>query len=211
MTGMRRLVVFVPFALAACSSFDTVVPDGGGDDDATQPEQDVTVLPLDATIQVDAEADADLLDGAGGDAGWALPDGTVCASAPDLCHTPGVCNGGKCMAPGIHVDGYNWKSGDTTARCCGGTPVYTTSNANCGACGIKCNAQNGESCAALGGQYFCRGCIASSACWSKCCSESFSPPSCAASDCAGNCSAQYCPPGTHCVVGGGTSSDYCSY
>lgn len=209
--GMRRIWVLLTLAVCACSSFDTIV-DAGGDDDVTFPEQDVTVLPLDATIQVDAEADADLLDGAGGDAGCAaLPDGTVCASAPDLCHTPGVCSGGKCMAPGIHVDGYNWKSGDDNARCCGGTPVQTTSNANCGACGIQCNAQNGESCSALGGHYFCRGCAASSACWSKCCSESFSPASCAASDCAGNCSAKYCPPGTHCVVGGGTSSDYCSY
>ena len=63
---------------------------------------------------------------------------------------------------------------------------------------------------ALGGHYFCRGCIASINCWSKCCSTSFSPYSCAASDCAGNCDAAYCPAGTHCVSGGGTSSDYCA-
>jgi hypothetical protein len=37
------------------------------------------------------------------------------------------------------------------------------------------------------------------------------PPSCAASDCNGNCSAMYCPPGTHCASGNGLSSDYCAY
>jgi len=197
-----------------CSSFDTV-PDAGDDTDVFVPQNDVTVLPLDATIPGDGEVEADLLDGsADGDAALTcaeLPDGTACKAAPDLCHTDGVCKGGVCTAPGTHVDGYNWKSGDDTARCCGGVPVYTTSDSNCGACGIKCNAQNGESCSILGGQYFCRGCIASSACWSHCCSESFSPPSCAASDCNGNCSAEYCPPNTHCVNGNGTSSDYCSY
>ncbi len=209
---MRRFVV-LPLALCACSDFITVTD--ASVDDVSQPEQDVLVLPLDATIFVDAEVDANLLD-AGAEADGPLtcaqlPDGTVCASAPDLCHTPGVCGGGKCLAPQVHVDGYNWKSGDDTARCCGGTPVYTTSNANCGACGIKCNAGNGESCSTLGGHYFCRGCIASSACWSHCCSLSFNPPSCAASDCNGNCSAAYCPAGTHCVNGNGTSSDYCAY
>jgi hypothetical protein len=95
--------------------------------------------------------------------------------------------------------------------CCGGNEAHSSDNGNCGVCGIQCNAGNGESCQILGGRYFCRGCVASAACWSHCCSTSFSPYSCAASDCAGNCSAAYCPPGTHCVSGGGISSDYCSY
>jgi len=205
----RGVIAIVSGALiCACSSFDTVIVDAS-QGDVTPPSNDATVLPLDATIPVDATVDADLLDGDGNCASW--PDGTVCKSAPDLCHTDGVCQGGACMAPSIHVDGYNWKSGDDTARCCGGVPVYTTSDTNCGVCGIACNGSNGESCSVLGGHYFCRGCIASSACWSHCCSESFSPPSCAASDCVGNCSAAYCPPGTHCVAGNGVSSDYCSY
>ncbi len=139
------------------------------------------------------------------------PDGTVCASAPSACYTSGTCSGGVCGAPAPRADGYNWSSGDFTAICCSGSEVHADTSSNCGACGIKCNASNGESCSLLGGHYFCRGCVASSACWSKCCSESFSPFSCAASDCAGNCDSTYCPPGTHCVVGAPSSSDYCSY
>ncbi len=194
-------------ACTACSSFDTIVVPDASSSDGSRP--DVTELPLDATIPVDAAVDADLLDGDGNCTTW--PDGTPCKSAPDVCHTDGLCKAGACMAPSIHVDGYNWKSGDDTARCCSGVPINTTSDSNCGACGIACNAGNGESCSILGGHYFCRGCIASSACWSHCCSNSFSPPSCAASDCVGNCLATYCPAGTHCVNGNGLSSDYCAY
>jgi len=139
------------------------------------------------------------------------PDGTVCASAPDLCHTQGTCTAGKCGAVGTQPDSFNWQAGDGTARCCGGKPVHTNTDSNCGVCGIQCNASNGESCQTLGGQWFCRGCVASAACWSHCCSESFSPYSCAASDCSGNCVASLCPAGAHCVPGGTTSSDYCSY
>lgn len=138
-------------------------------------------------------------------------DGTTCGTAPDGCHDAPTCSGGKCGAPAAKPDGTNWSSGDATAICCGGTQAHSSDDNNCGVCGIHCNAGNGESCQILGGHYFCRGCVASAACWSHCCSQSFSPNSCAASDCAGNCSAQYCPPGTHCVVGGTTSSDYCSY
>jgi hypothetical protein len=209
MWPMRVGTVGILAALASgCSSFDTLPIPDAGESDVVQAD-DVLVIPLDGTIPVDAAVDADLLDGDGNCATW--PDGTACKSAPDVCHTDGVCSGGVCKAPSIHVDGYNWKSGDDTARCCGGVPVYTNTNSNCGVCGIKCDAQNGESCSVLGGHYFCRGCIASSACWSHCCSQSFSPPSCAASDCYGNCSATYCPAGTHCVNGNGLSSDYCSY
>jgi hypothetical protein len=116
---------------------------------------------------------------------------------------PPVCEG--------KADGYNWDTNDTYARCCGGQQVRTVTDQNCGVCGIKCNAANSETCGVVGGRYFCTGCVASTACWSKCCSTSFTPHSCAASDCAGNCSSTYCPLGTHCVTGGGTSSDYCSY
>jgi hypothetical protein len=207
---MARSFVGVLAALTCgCSDFITIAPEAGPEDSGFV--EDVTILPLDATIEVDADVDADLFDASDAGGCAVSPDGTPCKAAPDLCHTNGVCKGGVCTAPGIHVDGYNWKAGDDNARCCGGVPVMTTSNANCGACGIQCNGQNGESCSLLGGHYFCRNCIASSACWSHCCSNSFSPPSCAASDCVGNCSAKYCPPNTHCVQGNGVSSDYCSY
>jgi hypothetical protein len=138
-------------------------------------------------------------------------DGTDCAPAPDACHDAATCSAGKCAAPADRADGSNWSTGDATAICCTGKEVHASTDSDCGACGIVCNASNGESCQILGGHYFCRGCVASAACWSHCCSTSFSPFSCAASDCAGNCSSTDCPPGTHCVSGGTTSSDYCSY
>lgn len=139
------------------------------------------------------------------------PNGTVCAPSTDACKADAVCTGGQCGTFTTRPNGFNWQVGDDTARCCGGAKIHTNTNADCGACGIQCNAGNGESCSLLGGHYFCRGCVASTACWSHCCSLSFSPASCAASDCNGNCSTTYCPPGTHCVVGNGTSSDYCAY
>ncbi|HTQ47558.1 MAG TPA: hypothetical protein VMI75_32605 [Polyangiaceae bacterium] len=138
-------------------------------------------------------------------------DGTQCGNAPNACHDAPKCSAGKCAAAAEKANGFQWSASDATSMCCGGTEAHSSDDNNCGVCGIQCNASNGESCSALGGHYFCRGCVASAACWSHCCSTSFSPYSCAASDCAGNCSAQYCPAGTHCVSGGGTSSDYCSY
>ncbi len=151
---------------------------------------------------------------AGGQCGTPLAkaSGTVCAAAPDACHTPGTCNGGTCGAPAARPDGYNWDSTDSTAICCGGGEKHSSSDSDCGACGIQCNASNGEACAPLGGHYFCRGCVASSLCWSKCCATDFTPYTCADSDCAGNCPAtNLCPPGAHCVPGNGSSPDYCSY
>jgi hypothetical protein len=138
-------------------------------------------------------------------------DGFVCATAADDCHTNGTCKAGVCGAIGTRADGYEWTAGDDTARCCGGKAIHTDVDSDCGACGIKCNASNGESCSLLGGHYFCRGCVASAACWSGCCSESFTPYSCAASDCAGNCDSALCPTGSHCVSGTPGSSDYCAY
>jgi hypothetical protein len=100
---------------------------------------------------------------------------------------------------------------DDTARCCAGVAVHASTDRDCGACGIACNAADGESCQELGGHWFCRGCQSNAGCWSKCCSISFSPYSCAASDCSGHCAPQVCPPGTHCVDASGTSSAYCAY
>ncbi len=202
----------VVLLLAGCSSPGRGFPPVDDGDAATQ--DDATYLPLedaetDVVVEADLLVDASGPDGATGCAVEA--DGTPCKAAPDLCHADGVCKGGLCMAPTPHADGFNWKQGDDTARCCGGSPIYTSTNANCGACGIQCNAQNGESCAVLGGHYFCRGCTTNAGCWSKCCSLSFSPSSCAASDCKGSCDDTYCPKGTHCVLGNGVSSNYCSY
>jgi hypothetical protein len=141
----------------------------------------------------------------------AKPDGFVCKPASDVCHTDGTCKSGSCQPSDVRPESYQWQANDATARCCGGKPVHTTTDSDCNVCGIKCNAANGESCQAVAGRYFCQGCMASAACWSKCCSNSFNPPSCAASDCAGNCDSMYCPAGSHCATGGGVSSDYCSY
>jgi hypothetical protein len=201
-----RHVVFL--CLAGCASAGNL--DGGDpfpDDDGGSPN-DGTTISLDGLV---------IGDGSSGDTGvvpmgcMGQPDGVQCDPAPDLCHTDGVCKGGVCQPPGTRADGFNWKQGDDYARCCGGKAITTNTNSNCGVCGIQCNGMNGESCMALGGRWFCRGCNTSAGCWSKCCSLSFNPPSCAASDCNGNCSAQYCPMGTVCKLGMGTSSNYCAY
>jgi len=206
------------YTLLGCASNPVAWSDPSPDADVGDREAG-TVVPFDAAYE-DVEVDADLpLPDGGGDGGTeagpagcaAVADGTPCKAAPDLCHSDGVCKLGKCMAPAFRTDGYNWKPADVNARCCGGVPVYATDDTNCGACGIGCNAGNGESCQALAGHYFCRGCKLNSGCWSKCCSNSFSPPSCAASDCKGNCDSTYCPPGSKCMLGNGMSSNYCAY
>jgi len=182
------------------------------DDDGAHPSKSCVGLPNGTPCGAapDICHDAPVCESGACAAAAAKANGFVCAAAPDDCHTAGTCTAGACGAPPTRADGYNWSAGDDTARCCGGKAINTDVDANCGACGIQCNASNGESCQTLGGEWFCSGCVASDACWSHCCSESYSPYSCAASDCAGNCSAQYCPTGTHCVVGTVTS-DYCSY
>ena len=105
---------------------------------------------------------------------------------------------------------HQWDPSNPLARCCGGAPVLTNTNDNCGVCGIRCNESNGESCQELDGHWFCRGCIANAGCWSGCCATSYSPPSCSPADCEGHCRNDICPAGTHCVDGTNTS-DYCSY
>jgi hypothetical protein len=183
-----------------------------GDDDGGHASKSCTGLP-DGTpcgAAPDICHDAPLCQKGACAAPVAKADGFACAAAPDDCHTDGTCKAGVCGAPPARADGYEWTAGDDTARCCSGKPIHTNVDSDCGACGIQCNAANGESCQSFNGIWFCRGCIASADCWSHCCSESYSPYSCAASDCSGNCSAEYCPPGTHCVTGTDTS-DYCSY
>jgi len=202
-TSAQSFVVRAFFVvLLACGS-QTHMDDGGDIPfgDATMPDGGIT---LDGFVVGDGASDAPI--------GCAnLPDGTKCQAAPDACHMDGVCMQGMCTPPMLRPEGFNWKQGDEFARCCGGKPIITNTNTDCGVCDITCNAQNGESCQMLGGRWFCRGCNTSAGCWSKCCSQSFNPPSCAASDCNGNCSAQYCPKGTICKLGMGISSNYCAY
>lgn len=237
LSGQAALVALATAIGPACAS----TPDGGSDRasvDGSMGSHDSAGSSPDAPVPgIDAGADAPL----GGKSCAVLPDGTlcgpspdichdapvceqgacaaaaaktdgfVCAPAPDACHDSGTCAAGKCGAPVAKSDGTNWSSGDATAICCSGKEVHASTDTDCGACGIACNASNGESCQILGGHYFCRGCVSSALCWSHCCSESFTPYTCSASDCAGTCSSMYCPAGTHCVSGGTTSSDYCSY
>lgn|GEM_PF-6625817 len=215
---MRSRAAWLVLAMSAgCTYFACASHPGLPPDPIIEagPHDSGTMLPFDAAyVDVEVEADIPAPD-AGPDAapmGCAnQQDGTPCKAAPDLCHTDGVCMMGKCMAPGVHADGYNWKSSDVNARCCGGIALTTTTDINCGACGIACNGGNGESCSALAGHYFCRGCKTNQGCWSKCCSLSFVPSSCAASDCKGNCDSTYCPPGSKCALGNGISSNYCAY
>lgn len=189
---------------AACA-----VSGGGGSatDASVGPPPDAIVLGGDGPAQNDVTTQ----DGPVSKSCMGLPDGTLCGPSPDVCHDPPVCASGTCAPASTKADGFNWQAGDSTARCCGGDAVHTSTDTNCGVCGIQCNASNGESCQTLAGEWFCRGCVASDACWSHCCSQSFTPYSCAASDCNGNCDPSLCPDGSHCVSGGTTSSDYCSY
>lgn len=193
----------------ASIAVDAAGVDGSSFDDSPGDAASLDVADGGADVQLDARADADADAAVGPCVGQ--PDGTVCAKASNACYVDGKCTGGVCGTPVQRADGYNWSPGDDTARCCGGVPLHTNTNQNCGACGIKCNSNNGESCQLLGGHWFCRGCAFSNLCWSGCCSNSFSPASCAASDCNGNCKPSVCPPGTHCVVGAPNSSDYCAY
>jgi len=218
---MQRLLVFVVLGSAVACSAPAWQPPAPEDDASVV--DDVVVLPFDDApyipydgdfIDVEVEADLPPPKDAGVDAApgcGSYPDGTVCKAAPDACHDDGKCSQGKCLTPQPKAEGYNWKSSDPNARCCAGVPVTTNSNSHCGACGIKCNGSNSESCQILGGRYFCRGCVASLGCWSGCCSTSFVPYTCSASDCKGNCDGTKCPVNTTCKLGLPQSSNYCGY
>jgi hypothetical protein len=194
----RALLASVVLGASACANTGELAesPDASDESASPPPRADSSLPSPDALVFAGDADDATAPDDS------APPP----ADASDANPFGNPCDG--------HPDGYVWFAPDPTARCCHGQPMHEadfTTATDCGACGIACNAANGEACSALAGHYFCRGCVASAACWSKCCSTSFTPYSCAASDCAGNCSSMYCPTGTHCVPGAPNSSDYCSY
>jgi hypothetical protein len=137
------------------------------------------------------------------------PDGTPCAAAPDACHSVPVCKAGVCGAPSTFPDGTQWRPGDDDARCCGGKPIETTSNTDCGVCGVACNTSKGQSCGVLDAHYFCLGCQANGDCWSDCCSLTMGAH-CSPSDCnTGLCSdPDVCPDMSHCEM---DTVNYCSY
>jgi hypothetical protein len=177
---------------ADASHRDVAVPlvDGHAPIIDSAPPPDDASAPVDANLPIDANVPID-------------------ANPPpvDSAPPPPSCAG--------QPDGFNWDPNDPTARCCGGQTMHEsdfTTNANCGVCGIPCNAANGESCTLFGGHWFCAGCVASPSCWSGCCSTTFAPTYlCSASNCQGVCNDAICPPGSHCVDGLPNSSDYCAY
>ncbi len=148
----------------------------------------------------------------GGDAGACEPaaelaDKTPCGKAPDACHDPPECKKGVCGVATVLPESTNWNTTDPNARCCGGAPVETTSDTNCGVCGWACGS--GQTCMAIDDHYLCTGCTANTDCASGCCSLSPTPSHCSPSNCAGACqSPDVCTGGSSCVVG---TVDYCSY
>jgi hypothetical protein len=225
------VIVAVALLVAACSTSAATASDGGA--------SDAFVIPPDAIAFVDSGVNviekgrcldqpngAPCGDGAEGgvtdcrdlptcENGACVPhpkpDGTMCGTK-NPCVSG--CVSGVCVDIPTRPDGFNWQPGDDNARCCAGKPISTTTLDNCGACGIKCNAADGQSCGVVGteGHHYCVNCVASANCWSGCCSNSFAPPTaCAASDCTkGLCVQQFCPPNTTCKTSP-DSSDYCGY
>jgi hypothetical protein len=131
-----------------------------------------------------------------------LANGTPCGAPPkNECWSYATCQKGVCGTSTAYPDGYQWPdAGGQYARCCGGEPVQTTTDTNCGVCGIGC--KDGESCTTIGGYYFCTGCgTNNAACWSDCCSGTDStnghctPSNCLADVCK---SPDICPPPSHC-------------
>jgi hypothetical protein len=135
-------------------------------------------------------------------------NGKACGSAPDSCHHAPACSDGSCAAAAAFAEGAKPTGGAADDHCCGGKAVDTsTDDSNCGVCGVVC--RSGQTCGAVDGEYFCKGCAANDDCWSGCCSISPAPDHCSPSNCSGACQADICPDGAHCVVG--TSVDYCTY
>jgi hypothetical protein len=149
------------------------------------------------------------------------PPNDVCGSleAGSFCAYAGgcqckYCQNGACSDTKACPEGFNWEAGVDIARCCGGLPVLTDTNANCGVCGIQCataGVTSPQNCEPLEGHYQCVDCAANNECWSGCCAIDTTPYHCSESDCnTGDCVAGLCPAPSTCVQGEGTAN-YCSY
>ena len=174
---------------------------------------------LDATV--DVAPDVDLPDADAAIEAEAAPNPCRGLEAGAICEYVGGCKCNTCSATGVCgstkpcPEGFNWEAGNPLARCCGGLPVLTNTNANCGVCGVVCKTAGvttPQDCKLIGGHYLCEGCSANSECWSQCCSSSPTPSHCAASDCnTGNCANGICPAPSKCVMGPAGAANYCSY
>jgi hypothetical protein len=147
------------------------------------------------------------------------PDPCATLEAGDLCAYAGgcqcqYCNGGACSDTKACPQGFNWEAGVDEARCCGGLPVMTNTNANCGVCGVQCmtaGVTSVQDCEPLSGHYQCVNCAANNECWSSCCAIDTTPYHCSESNCAtGACVPGLCPSPSTCVQGG-TGPNYCTY
>lgn len=215
------LVLFV--ALAGCTwlvKFDTESPDCGGNDcadAAANPDVPVTPPP-------DSGEAPDVVKGDTGSSVDSMvptdtqpppPDSAVLlvdSGTPDVVTLPESSTAIDSSIPNPcagQADGTQWNVLDGNARCCGGQPVETTTDTNCGVCGLPCNTGAGQACMLIGGEYLCS-CTASADCWSDCCANSGGTQHCSASNCAGACqSPDVCATyGAHCVIG---EVGYCSY
>jgi hypothetical protein len=133
------------------------------------------------------------------------PDGTSCSTG-NVCKT-GACKAGSCTATN-RPDGYKY-SASSTDVCCAGAATATTSNSNCGVCGVVCNTAKGQSCSVVDTHYVCTGCASNADCSLGCCGTSpiahCTPSMCTTTACA---SPNKCPDGSHCEA---STIDYCTY
>jgi hypothetical protein len=136
-------------------------------------------------------------------------DNTPCATALDACHSVPTCKSGVCGPSTALPEGTQWQPGNDNARCCSSKPIQTTTNTDCGVCGVACSTDKGQSCGLLSGHYFCLGCATDPDCWSGCCSLT-NGAHCSPSDCnTGACHVpDLCPDMSHCQM---DVVNYCSY
>jgi hypothetical protein len=141
-----------------------------------------------------------------------LPDAAFCAYAGG-CQCK-YCSTGTCSDTRPCPQGFNWEAGVDVARCCGGLPVMTDTNANCGVCGVRCataGVTSAQDCQLLSGHYQCVDCAANSECWSGCCAIDTTPYHCSESNCnTGACPSGLCPSPSTCVQAAG-GPNYCTY
>ncbi len=158
-------------------------------------------------------------DSAARDAGGDAADPCASREAGTFCGYAGgcvceYCSNGACTEARACPQGFNWEAGVDNARCCGGLPVLTNTNANCGVCGVQCmtaGVTSPQDCKLLSGHYQCVDCAANSECWSGCCAIDTTPYHCSESDCnTGACVPGLCPAPSICVAVSG-SPNYCSY